>query len=46
MNTHDLKPGDRVRVTASNRLADYQPGEKGTVLRAYSWSISLKGKRC
>ena len=28
-----LKPGDRVRVTLHNRLAGYQPGDKGTVVR-------------
>jgi hypothetical protein len=28
-----LKPGDRVRVTLHNRLAGYQPGDKGTVAR-------------
>jgi hypothetical protein len=28
-----LKVGDRVRVTGRNRLAYFQPGDKGTVLR-------------
>jgi hypothetical protein len=26
-----LKPGDRVRVTARNRMDSYQPGDTGTV---------------
>jgi hypothetical protein len=30
----ELKAGQRVRVTARNRMAGYQPGDKGTVLRA------------
>jgi hypothetical protein len=29
-----LKPGQRVRVTVSNRVARYQPGDTGTVLRS------------
>src|SRR5579884_2906238 len=33
MNTPNLKPGDRVRLTARNRLYGYQPGDTGTVLR-------------
>jgi hypothetical protein len=28
-----LKPGDRVRVTHSNRVPGYPPGEKGTVIQ-------------
>jgi hypothetical protein len=28
-----LQPGDRIRVTIRNRMAGYQPGDKGTVLR-------------
>lgn len=28
-----LKVGDRVRLTKRNRLAGYQPGDKGTVIR-------------
>jgi hypothetical protein len=32
MNTHELKPGDRVRVTRRNRLTDYFPGDRGRVL--------------
>jgi hypothetical protein len=31
--SYQLKPGDRVRVTVRNRMAGYQPGDKGTVLR-------------
>jgi hypothetical protein len=27
-----LQRGDRVRVTAANRVSGYQPGDKGTVL--------------
>jgi hypothetical protein len=30
----ELKPGQRVRVTVRNRMAGYQPGDKGTVLRS------------
>jgi hypothetical protein len=30
----DLKAGQRVRVTSRSRIAGYQPGDKGTVLRA------------
>ena len=29
-----LQISDRVRVTLRNRLAGYQPGDRGTVLRA------------
>jgi hypothetical protein len=29
----ELKAGQRVRVTSRNRVAGYQPGDKGTVLR-------------
>jgi hypothetical protein len=28
-----LKVGDRVRVTVRNRMAGYQPGDKGMVMR-------------
>ena len=31
--SRELQRGQRVRVTARNRLAGYQPGDKGTVLR-------------
>jgi hypothetical protein len=31
MNTSELKVGDRVRLTASNRLRGYRPGDKGVV---------------
>jgi hypothetical protein len=34
MNTHNLKPGDRVRVTERCRVQGYQLGDKGTVWRA------------
>ena len=30
----ELTPGQRVRVTVRNSVAGYQPGDKGTVLRA------------
>jgi hypothetical protein len=30
---HELKPGDRMRVTVRNRMYGYQPGDQGTVLR-------------
>jgi hypothetical protein len=40
--TRELKPGQRVRVTVRNRVARYQPGETGTVLRS---SVSVTGKR-
>jgi hypothetical protein len=33
MSTHDLKVGDRVRVTARCWMHDYQPGDQGLVLR-------------
>jgi len=46
MSTHELKPGDRVRVTGCNRLADYQSGDTGTVLRVCSPCISINGQRC
>ena len=29
----NLKPGDRVRVTASNHMHGYQAGDKGTVVQ-------------
>jgi hypothetical protein len=41
--TRELKPGQRVRVTVRNRVAHYQPGDTGTVLRS---SVSpTTGKR-
>jgi hypothetical protein len=33
-----LNIGDRVRVTLRNRMAGYQPGDKGTVMRGASTS--------
>jgi hypothetical protein len=30
--SRSLKPGERIRVTVRNRMACYQPGDKGTVL--------------
>ncbi|HTU17004.1 MAG TPA: hypothetical protein VMG10_02985 [Gemmataceae bacterium] len=30
--THDLKIGDRVRVTTASRVPGHPPGEEGTVL--------------
>jgi hypothetical protein len=33
MSTHNLKPGDRVRVTRRSRMRDYHPGDKGVVVR-------------
>jgi hypothetical protein len=41
--SRDLKPGDRVRVTIRNRLAGYQPGDKGTVWRASRASATGEG---
>jgi hypothetical protein len=38
--SHPLKSGDRVRVTVLNRMAGYQPGDKGTVLRASTASAT------
>jgi hypothetical protein len=32
MSTHELKPGDRVRVTAHHPPAVYHPGDRGTVV--------------
>ena len=32
--SRELKPGQRVRVTVRNRVARYQPGDTGTVLRS------------
>jgi hypothetical protein len=40
MSTHELNKGDRVRVTASNRMYGYQPGDKGTVLRPVRSAIT------
>jgi hypothetical protein len=31
MSTHELKPGDRVRLTAKCHMHGYQAGDKGTV---------------
>ena len=31
--SHDLKPGDRVRLTVLQRMRDYQPGDQGVVVR-------------
>jgi hypothetical protein len=36
-----LKPGDRIRVTVCNRLAGYEPGDKGTMLREVT--VGLNG---
>jgi hypothetical protein len=33
MSAHNLKPGDRVRVTVQDCMRGYQPGDQGTVLR-------------
>jgi hypothetical protein len=53
MSTHELKKGDRVRVTARCRVRGYSPGDKGTVmsgpmdadegLREYSVSMDKDG---
>jgi hypothetical protein len=32
--SRQLQPGQRVRVTVRNRVARYQPGDTGTVLRS------------
>jgi hypothetical protein len=32
MSTHELKPGDRVRVTERCQTQGYHAGDKGTVL--------------
>jgi hypothetical protein len=34
MSPGEFQPGERVRVTAANRVSGYQPGDKGTVQRA------------
>ena len=39
-----LNAGDRVRVTGRNRLAGYQPGDKGTVVRGPS-TATITGER-
>jgi hypothetical protein len=39
-----LNAGDRVRVTGRNRLAGYQPGDKGTVVRGAS-TATITGER-
>jgi hypothetical protein len=46
MSTHELKPGDRVRLTGCARLADYQSGDRGRVLRVCSPWVSINGQRC
>jgi hypothetical protein len=33
MNQHDLKRGDRVRVTARNCVVGYRPGDTGEIVR-------------
>jgi len=38
-----LQKGQRVRVTARNRMAGYQPGDKGTVLR--ETTLAMRGER-
>jgi hypothetical protein len=38
-----LQKGQRVRVSVRNRLAGYQPGDKGTVLREVT--LSMRGER-
>ena len=38
-----LQKGLRVRVTARNRMAGYQPGDKGTVLR--ETTLAMRGER-
>lgn len=32
MSLHELKPGDRVRITPKNRLTGYLPGDRGQVI--------------
>jgi hypothetical protein len=32
-SAHELKPGDRVRLTVVQRMRGYQPGDKGMVLQ-------------
>ena len=39
-----LQISDRVRVTLRNRLAGYQPGDKGTVVRGAS-TATITGER-
>jgi hypothetical protein len=41
--SRELKPGQRVRVTVRNRVARYQPGDTGTVLREVM--LSMRGER-
>ena len=38
-----LQKGQRVRFTLRNRMAGYQPGDKGTVLREVT--LSMRGER-
>jgi hypothetical protein len=33
MSTHELKPGDRVRIRAGYYVGSYRAGDKGTVTR-------------
>ena len=39
-----LQISDRVRVTLRNRIAGYQPGDKGTVVRGAS-TATITGER-
>ena len=38
--SRELQRGQRVRVTVRNRLAGYQPGDKGTVLRVSTSTLN------
>jgi hypothetical protein len=38
-----LQKGQRVRVTVRNRMAGYQPSDKGTVLREAT--LAMRGER-
>jgi hypothetical protein len=40
MSTHELKPGDRVRVTTQSHVPGCQPGDKGTLLRVLQSSVT------
>ena len=42
--SRSLSVGDRVRVTARNRVAGYVPGDRGTVLREPS-TATVTGER-
>jgi hypothetical protein len=37
-----LKPGQRVHVTVRNRLAVFQPGDKGMILHAASSAVGVR----